>query len=41
MTKATAKGTTNYLLSADFPPCAAGGRWSDVLVLVVEHLGGY
>ena len=26
------------LLSADLAPCAAGRRWSDVLVLVVQHL---
>ena len=29
------------LLSADLPPCAAGGRWSNVLVLVVQHLVVY
>ena len=26
------------LLCADLAPCAAGRRWSDVLVLMVQHL---
>ena len=45
MTKVTTKAMTkvmiNDLLSADLPTSAAGGRWSDVLVLVVQHLGAY
>ena len=32
------QGFLRYLLSADLPSCAAGRRWSDVLVLVVQHL---
>ena len=48
MTKVTTKAMTkvtkvmiNDLLSADLPTSTAGGRWSDVLVLVVQHLGAY
>ena len=32
------QGFLRYLLSADLASCAAGRRWSDVLVLVVQHL---
>lgn len=30
--------TGRHLLSADLPTSTARGRWSDVLVLVVQHL---